>query len=389
MGFVLLGAGMLTGGLGFLGGEAKADGVTATFTGLGASQSVTLTRSGQSVQPTAAQLLFKVGDQTFSTYCIDFTHGLDTRATYVESDWTAANAGSDIAKINWILHNSFPVESDLLKLSKAAGIWTANTQVTLTAAQAAAGTQAAIWHFSDQTDLAGDSNDPGVAKLYAYLIDPANNTGLDSTPRATLSLAPDAISGHAGEELGPFTVETTSSELAVAVAGNSSLQVLVNGAPSNVAHNGDVISVKVPPGEPAGKAELIVSGGAPLRTGRVFVRKGAPTGAQKQILAAGGLASVKELGMLSWDGAVTSAAADQSCAAGGMVVTLTNSGTVPTTFSVNEGNLGFSTTGIEVAAGKVEQIVVPMPSGTRYDIEVSAGAWSTHLVGTYECTAST
>ncbi|MGC5413380.1 thioester domain-containing protein, partial [Streptomyces sp. DT225] len=71
------------------------------------------------------------------------------RAKYLETPWdqTSLGGNKDAGKILWVLQHSFPQVNDLSALAKAAGTG------TLTEKTAAAGTQVAIWRFSDHVDV--------------------------------------------------------------------------------------------------------------------------------------------------------------------------------------------------------------------------------------------
>ena len=77
----------------------------------------------------------------------------------------------------------------------------------LTEQDAAAGTQVAIWRYSDDADV--DAVDPQAEKLADYLEKSAQNV---AEPKASLTLDPPAVSGQAGERLGPVTVHTNAGQ---------------------------------------------------------------------------------------------------------------------------------------------------------------------------------
>ena len=67
-------------------------------------------------------------------------------AKYQETAWSGTSLGTnkDAGKIRWILQNSYPQVNDLAALAAKAGV-----QGGLTEQDAAAGTQVAIWRYSD------------------------------------------------------------------------------------------------------------------------------------------------------------------------------------------------------------------------------------------------
>jgi TQXA domain-containing protein len=182
-----------------------------------------------------------------------------------------ANFNSDSGKVNWILHNSFPT-AHVDDLSKAA-----KTPSTLTAQEAVEGTQAAIWHFSDNTTLDTHSprNDANVKALYAYLV--ANAVELPQPKNdPTLGVTPPAdTTGTTGTEIGPFVVNTNLQLIQLTPptlpAGVKLKIVDAAGNPvdPNKIVDGTRVFFEVPAGVSAGDGSFTVSGG--LQIGQMFV----------------------------------------------------------------------------------------------------------------------
>lgn len=182
---------------------------------------------------------------------------------------------SDSGKVNWILHNSYPT-AKLDDLAKAAGT------STLSVTEAVAATQAAIWHFSDNTDLNTSShrNGANVKALYLYL-----TTGAVDLPQPTdsptLGITPPArTAGAAGTEIGPFVINTTLQllQLSLTVSPGGTLKIVdVAGhqVDANKVVNGDRVFFHVPAGTAAGTGSFHVSGG--LQVGQMFVGDGIQT----------------------------------------------------------------------------------------------------------------
>jgi TQXA domain-containing protein/LPXTG-motif cell wall-anchored protein len=201
------------------------------------------------------------------TYCIDFTTSVKHAARMVEDDWRnypnpATSFEAQPAKVNWILNNSYPhVELDELK--DASGI------EDLDKREAIAGTQLAIWHFTNDT-TPGERNDDDVLALYAYLTGD-KNTGLTAEPAPTLTLTPDAVRGKAGNKLGPFTVRTTAESVKLGFRASGGARLTdASGAPVSKATNGTKLYVTVPAGAAAGKARIEATVSATVKTGRLF-----------------------------------------------------------------------------------------------------------------------
>lgn len=165
--------------------------------------------------------------ELLQTYCIDFGHGVDTSAKvqYQEADWKSSSLGAKgktdaAAKIRWILENSYPHVKDLGALAKTAGI-----SGEFTEQDAAAGTQAAIWHFSDGKKATPD--DPQGAALTAYLLSDKNK-GIAAEPKPSLSLTPESVAGKSGGKLGPFTVNSSADEVKLSVVSGPATVAVVD-----------------------------------------------------------------------------------------------------------------------------------------------------------------
>jgi TQXA domain-containing protein len=215
------------------------------------------------------------GGGDFFAYCVQIgiTEG-HTGTAMRQAPWTDypdpnSSFNSDSGKVNWILHNSFP------SLSLSQLNTTANTS-SLTAAEAVAGTQAAIWHFSDNTDLDTGSahNDAHVKAVYQYLVHTA--TELPQPPTdPTLGITPPAsTTGDTGTDIGPFVVNT-NLQLANLTSNSptgATVEVLdPAGHPLRTDRivNGTKVIFHVARGIPAGSGTFTVSGDVQL--GQMFV----------------------------------------------------------------------------------------------------------------------
>ncbi|WP_329568324.1 thioester domain-containing protein [Kitasatospora sp. NBC_01266] len=218
-------------------------------------------------------IVLKAADGTeFDTYCIDIHNETQENAQYQESDWSGISLGSnpDAGKVNWILQNSYPQVSDLTALSKdiAGG-------ATLTADQAAAGTQAAIWTYSDH--IKAVPLDSTAAALATYLIGHATDV---QQPTPSLTLTPATVSGAPGALLGPITVASTGSSVDAKLdSASSAAGVVITDASGNVlsdksgdltAKNGEKLYVKAPAGASVTSATVTASTSAEVQVGRAF-----------------------------------------------------------------------------------------------------------------------
>jgi TQXA domain-containing protein len=210
------------------------------------------------------------------TYCVELDVTARHGAQMIESPWSAYPDQAEIFaakpdKVLWILHHSYPnVEVD--ELGQTVG-------VELSQAEAIAGTQAAIWHFSNDAELADEGNGADVVALYDYLTGEAN-TGIGEQPPVSLSLTPELIDDvEAGTNAGPFTLDTTADSVELTVEGPEGVQI-VDGSGQPIAPvspmDKDIFSVTEfwlsPPADgAAGEATVHAEGEATVEKGRLFV----------------------------------------------------------------------------------------------------------------------
>jgi|GEM_PF-1907741 len=270
------------------------------------------------------------GGGTLQTYCIDIANPTQQRAQYQEKSWdkTSLHDNADAGKINWILQNSFPQVNDRAALAKAAGIKGGAISKKL----AAAGTQVAIWRYSDHVDVTAENKK--AEKLADYLEKAAQNV---KEPVASLSLTPDAVSGKPGDRLGPVTVQTNAASATVAPAADiESLGVKIvdkDGTPVTSAANGAELFFDVPTDTPDGSTSLTVSATTKVEVGRAFASE---TKSQTQILAGSSDSTVTATATAEWakTGAVPAVSAEENCAKGGVDITASNEGDEPFTFEL-------------------------------------------------------
>jgi TQXA domain-containing protein len=85
-----------------------------------------------------------MGGQSLAVYCIDLYHDTQAGVQYTETDWNKStlSGNPNAGKIQWILNNSYP-DLSVSQVESETGVQ------GLTQDSAAAATQAAIWHYSD------------------------------------------------------------------------------------------------------------------------------------------------------------------------------------------------------------------------------------------------
>ncbi|MFF8773089.1 Cys-Gln thioester bond-forming surface protein [Kitasatospora sp. NPDC015120] len=325
------------------------------------------------------------------TYCIDIDHPVDTRSgvEYQESDWKSSSLGrpdkaEDASKIRWILENSYPQVTDLKKLADAAGV-----KGELTKEDAAAGTQAAIWKFSDGKNAT--PVDAEAKQLRDYLVS-EKNKGIAAEPKPSLSLTPDSVSGKPGGKLGPFTVNSSANEVKLAVGGDSADKVKlldkdgkeVNALTGPVAKDTQLF-LDVPAGTPDGTATVDASAETVVPSGRVFLSKGYTPAkhSQTMILAGSTKLSVKDAAKATWKaakGPLVDSSAVVECVANGVKVSVTNGGDEAAAVSVKPGK------DVTVQPNKTETVLVPVAEDTAYDITVSGpNGFTKNFKGILDC----
>lgn len=262
------------------------------------------------------------GGKELLTYCIQATVNLDTTQVYDEMDWSSQGVATHIdarhlQAIKWILNNSFPA------LTSAQLAANAKIKGGVTDVEAVAGTQAAIWSFSDaaghtQLDTATqDGDDPAVTLIYSYLVSAAK-THMDDPgqPQTSLDLIP-LQSGKAkpGDKVGyKVTSSDTTDAFKVDLAGNPSGAKLVGAdgkpLPANATFkNGDTVYVQLPSAPSQGTVTLTASGTvSDIEAGRVFVKEPsvtAPGPSQNLILAQSQNAPVSATTSIAWKAVVS------------------------------------------------------------------------------------
>ncbi|MFD7000053.1 Cys-Gln thioester bond-forming surface protein [Streptomyces mirabilis] len=349
-------------------------GATATIGGLKTYGAAVVHDNGVDQQVSAGLFEMSVdGGGMLQTYCIDLHNPTQRDAQYQETSWsgTSLNGNKDAGKIRWILQHSYPQVNDLAALADMAGAH------GLTEQDAAAGTQVAIWRYSDGADV--DALDPQAEKLADYLQKNARNV---AEPKASLTLDPPAVSGHAGERLGPITVHTDADSATVtppADAAASGVKVVgKDGKAITSATDGSRLYFDVPKDATDGSAALTVQASTTVPVGRAFA---SGTRSQTQILAGSSESTVSATATANWakEGAIPALSATTNCAKGGVDVTATVTGDAPFTFEL----MGAEHT---VAAGKSLTVTVPLQEDQAYDFTLTGpNGFEKHFTGMLDC----
>ncbi|MER7106210.1 Cys-Gln thioester bond-forming surface protein [Streptomyces sp. NPDC000229] len=379
-------AAVVTSGLvagGFIAGASSAaadeapqhqGGATATLNGLTTFDQAVLRVDGEKQEIPAGLFEMAVdGGGTLKTYCVDLHNPTQEKARYLETSWdqTSLGGNKDAGRIRWILQHSYPQVDDLVGLAAAAGTG------PLTAGTAAAGTQVAIWRYSDNAQV--QALDPAAEKLADWLEKEAENI---AEPKASLSLEPSAVSGPAGTRIGPVTVRTDADRVTVtppADAAASGIRITdAKGGPVVSATDGSLLYFDVPAKAADGSAALTVQATTSVPVGRVFA---GVTKSQTQILAGSSESTVSAAATATWAtaGAIPALSARKNCAKGGVDVTATNKGDTAFVFEL----IGLRHT---VRAGESRTVTVPVVEDQPYDFTITGpGGFQKTFKGILDC----
>lgn len=358
-------------------------GAAAVLDGLKTFDSAVLRMPGENGAPDRTQELpaglFEMtvdGGGKLKTYCVDLHNPTQNQAKYLETPWaeTSLGANRNAGKIRWILQHSYPQVDDLAVLAKAAGTG------PLTERTAAAGTQVAIWRYSDDADVT--ASDKQAERLADWLQKRARDV---AEPRASLTLEPAAVSGRAGDRLGPVTVRTDADRVSVSPpvdAATSGITVTdEEGEPVTSAVDGARLYFAVPKGSTDGSASLAVQTTTSVPVGRAFA---GTTRTQTQILAGSSESTVSARATATWaeTGAAPALTARKNCAAGGVDITAVNRGDQPFTFALG----GYEHT---VAAGATRTVTIPVAEDQAYDFTITGpGGFRKSFTGVLDCATS-
>ncbi|MEU7038651.1 Cys-Gln thioester bond-forming surface protein [Streptomyces sp. NPDC046237] len=314
---------------------------------------------------------------SLQTYCIDLYTGAKTGQEYKEVGWdqSSLHNNENAGKIRWILQNSYPQVNDLDALAKKVGA------KKLTEKTAAAATQAAIWHFSDNADAKPVNKN--AQKLTEYLEKEAVNL---EEPKASLSVSPASVAGKSGERLGPITVDTNAASAAVSLTPGAPAGVKLVDKDGKVVTNvvkGDQVFFDIPAGTPDGAAELTVQADTTVPIGRAFVSTKVKS--QTLILAGTSKSSVSAKATATWakKGAIPAVTVEKNCAKGGLDVTASNEGDEDFTFEVKGQK-------VTIAGGQSKTVLVPIAEDEAYDFTITGpNGFEKNFKGVLDCKTAT
>ncbi|GHF68603.1 Cys-Gln thioester bond-forming surface protein [Streptomyces griseosporeus] len=378
-------SGLLTAGAFIAAGPAAADeaaqtrgGASAVIGGLKTYGTAVIHDSGggqDDLQVSAGLFEMSVdGGGTLQTYCVDLHTATQRDARYHETPWsgTSLAANKDAGKIRWILQHSYPQVNDLAALADQAGI-----NGGLTEQDAAAGTQVAIWRYSDGADV--DALDPQAEQLADYLHKSARSL---PEPKASLTLDPPAVSGRPDKPLGPVTVHTDAGSVTVSPPADAAVSgvriVGPDGKPVTTAQDGSRLFFDVPEDAAAGSAELTVQASTTVPVGRAFTSE---ERSQTQILAGSSESTVSATAGATWaeQGAIPALSAARNCAKGSVDITAGNTGDQP---------FAFTLMGVEhsIPAGASRTVTLPLLEDQAYDFTITGpGGLQKRFSGVLDC----
>ncbi|MEU6549913.1 Cys-Gln thioester bond-forming surface protein [Streptomyces sp. NPDC046915] len=372
----LVAAGLLTGA-----GAAAADGTsqhqggaTATIGGLKTYGEAVIHENGGDQRVSAGLFEMSVeGGGTLQTYCVDLRNPTQKDAKYQETPWSQTSLGTNknAGRIRWILQNSYPQVNDLAALAGRAGVR------GLTEQDAAAGTQVAIWRWSDGAHV--DAVDPQAEKLADYLEKSARSM---AEPAASLTLDPPAVSGRPGGLLGPVTVHTNARSVTVTPPADAAITgvriVDKAGKPVTSAADGSRLFFDVPEDAADGAAQLTVQASTSVPVGRAFT---SDSRSQTQILAGSSESTVSATASAGWaaKGAIPALSAAKNCAKGALDITGANTGDKPFTFSLME-------TEYTIPVGATRTVTVPLQEDQAYDFTITGpNGFQQRFTGVLDC----
>ncbi len=241
---------------------------------------VNLTFEGGATAGAALITLTTADADVLLTYCIDLNTHTSTGVTYDEGSWTQANV-PDVAEVTAILQASYPVRT-VAQLRLASGI------AGLTQQEAIAGTQGAIWHFTDLINLdrtvAEQNSTSNIGKLYDYLLGVAANPVAEPVP--ALSITPAATTGTVATMVGPFTLHVTPTTATATVTNDAGVG-FTDGAGNAVTPTTDGAQFWITP-TTEGSFHVNATAEVAVPTGRVFLHAATqtdPDAHQKLVLA--------------------------------------------------------------------------------------------------------
>ncbi|MEV8623356.1 Cys-Gln thioester bond-forming surface protein [Streptomyces sp. NPDC051079] len=323
------------------------------------------------------------GGGSLKAYCIDLFTKTKSGTSYKEVGWdeSTLHNNKNAGKIRWILQHSYPEVNDLVALADKA-----DTK-SLTKDDAAAATQAAIWHFSDNVETAPKDADANA--LTKYLVAEADKAPNQEEPKASLSVSPTSVAGKSGSRLGPVKVSTNAAagvtKVSLSADAPQGVKVVDKaGKTITSVSDGDELYVDVPAGAGDGSAKVSLQSTTKVSIGRVF----ASTTEKRQqtlILAGSSDSTVTAQIDATWakQGAVPAVDFKENCAKGGVDITVSNKGDEDWTFDLKGQSH-------KIAPGASETITVPVAEDETYNFTITGpNDFKKVIEGVLDCKTAT
>ncbi|MFG3341850.1 Cys-Gln thioester bond-forming surface protein [Glycomyces sp. NPDC048151] len=164
------------------------------------------------------------GEETLVVYCIDIHTPLDTESPYTEGDWEESGV-ANLEQVRWVLFSGYP-NVGAADLVEAAGAEVNPDWDDEKLEQVAfAGTQAAVWHFTDDWNLLKDNpvkggnngEDEAVLAVYNHLTE---ETGSVPDPSGfTVDLEGEESATFEDGRFGPYTVRSNAGPVELSAEG--------------------------------------------------------------------------------------------------------------------------------------------------------------------------
>ncbi|MFJ8308279.1 MULTISPECIES: LAETG motif-containing sortase-dependent surface protein [unclassified Streptomyces] len=345
-------------------------GATATIQGLEKGSYDRALINGTEDVPAGLFRMNVDGGGTLRTYCIDIHNPTQSEAKYNETPWsgTSLSTNKDAGKIRWILENSYPHINDLDALAKKAGI-----TGKFNNALAAAGTQVAIWRYSDGAKV--EAKDKNAETLADWLVKNAQDA---DEPKASLTLDNPSVAGKVGQKLGPVTVHTNADKVTVTRSQeltDAGVKVVDKaGQAVTTVANGSQLFFDVPATAKPGSGALRLQATTQVPVGRAFA---SDSKSQTQILAGSSDSTVQTEAKLTWakQGAIPAVSVKKDCVKGGVDITVSNKG--DEAFPVTVGGK----TVASVKPGESKTVLFPVAEGQKYDFTIAGQ----HFSGVLDC----
>ncbi|WP_026930971.1 Cys-Gln thioester bond-forming surface protein [Glycomyces tenuis] len=212
------------------------------------------------------------GEETLQVYCVDIRTELDQDSPYTEGDWEESGV-ANLEKVRWVLFNGHPNVTAEALLEAAGAAPAADWDPAETERVAYAGTQAAVWHFTDGFKLDADdaviggeaAQSEGVAAIYEHLT--ANAGRVPDPSEFYIELEGTEQASYEDGRFGPYTIRSNAGPVELGADGGSLVDA--DGGEVTSLDDGDEFYIVLD----EGSEEITITGHAShdLPVGRIFM----------------------------------------------------------------------------------------------------------------------